>query len=256
MQVNVVDDPSTRFVDVFFDFEKNEDIIELLLFCDAAKRAGKFLVNLHMNYVPFSRQDRTNAVGESFSLHTFATLINSLQFCYVHIMDPHSDVTPALIQNCLIKNQWDLLAPLIQQNTFGQFVLVAPDAGALKKIHKLAQILSMNTPRFKGIVESSKIRNTTTGEITGTVVHTSGHAHILNADLTFTLDPSLVYVIADDICDGGRTFLELAKVLRAQGAEQVDLYVTHGFFTKGMEVFTGLIDHVYAVNNQSKRFAS
>ena len=33
-----------------------------------------------------------------------------------------------------------------------------------------------------------------------------------------------------DICDGGRTFIELAKVLKDNGAKRVTLYVTHGIF--------------------------
>lgn len=242
MQVNLAHS-ATIYADVYFQFEKNEDIIELLLFCDAAKRSGKILANLHMDYVPFSRQDRTNATGESFSLAVFANLINSLQFENVYIMDPHSDVTPALIHNVRVKSQWDLLAPLILSSTHGGFWLVSPDAGALKKTHKLAQLL--NTPRLLGVIESSKIRNTATGEITGTVVYMADH-EIAAID---------TYVIVDDICDGGRTFIELAKELRKHGAQRIHLYVTHGFFTKGMDVFDGIIDHVEAVNNQGRRFA-
>jgi ribose-phosphate pyrophosphokinase len=54
--------------------------------------------------------------------------------------------------------------------------------------------------------------------------------------------------MVDDICDGGRTFIELAKELRGMGAEKVHLYVTHGFFTKGLSVFDGIIDVVDAVH--------
>jgi ribose-phosphate pyrophosphokinase len=66
----------------------------------------------------------------------------------------------------------------------------------------------------------------------------------------------MTYVIADDICDGGRTFIELAKELRGMGAQIVHLYVTHGFFTKGRDVFAGIIDNAYAVNDQSFRWKS
>lgn len=243
MQVNLKYDFNTKFVDVNFVFEKNEDIIELLLFCDAAKRTGKILQNLFMDYVPFSRQDRTNAEGESFSLSVFANLINSLGFQQVHIMDPHSDVTPALIHNCHVKTQWDLLAPLILAEPMGQFWLVSPDAGALKKTHKLAQLL--NTPRLKGVIESSKIRNTSTGEITGTVVYMPD---------SLRRSPNDTYVIVDDICDGGRTFIELAKELKRMNAQTVHLYVTHAFMTKGFDVFTGIIDVIRTANDRSLRF--
>jgi ribose-phosphate pyrophosphokinase len=242
MQVNILPHgPGYSHVDVKFVFEKNEDIIELLLFCDAAKRIGKTLANLYMDYVPFSRQDRTNAKGESFSLFVFANLINSLAFENVHIMDPHSDVTPALIHNCRVSNQWDLMDGVIHAHTSGNFWLVSPDAGALKKTHKLAQLL--NTTRLLGVIESSKIRDTSTGEITGNVVY---------MPTLFRIDET--FVIVDDICDGGRTFIELAKELRKQDAQKIHLYVTHGFFTKGPNVFKGIIDQVIAVNDQSARF--
>jgi ribose-phosphate pyrophosphokinase len=56
------------------------------------------------------------------------------------------------------------------------------------------------------------------------------------------------FLIVDDICDGGRTFTELAKVLKKWTDMPVDLYVTHGIFSKGMSVFDGLIDNIYCAN--------
>ena len=254
MQVSVGDLAMTG-VNINFTFEKNEDIIELLLFCDAAKRQGYKLSRLTIPYVPFSRQDRCNNPGEAFSLKVFCDLINGLQFDTVIIQDPHSDVTPALLNNCIVMNQWDLLAPLIRQFVRTPFYLVAPDAGALKKTHKLAQTLITPDPHgFLGVIESSKHRDTKTGNITGTVVHASSL-------ISFALGPDqnkspITYVIADDIIDGGRTFIELAKELRGMGACIVHLYATHGFFTKGKGVFTGIIDEVHTINDQSVRFIS
>lgn len=239
-------------IDVTFTFTKNEDILELLLFCDAARRQGNFLSRLTMPYVPFSRQDRCNNPGEAFSLKVFCDLINGLNFRTVVIHDPHSDVTPALLNNCIVQNQWELLAPLIRVHVKTPFYLVAPDAGALKKTHKLAQTLKTTDPqRLLGVIESSKERNTATGEITGTVVHASG---LIRSVTVGDQDIPITYVIPDDIIDGGRTFTELAKELRGMGAERVHLYVTHGFFTKGKDVFNGIIDEVHAINDQSDRF--
>ena len=141
MQVTV-ESITTTMVTVHFTFTKNDDIFELLLFCDAAKREGYRLDRLTMRYVPFSRQDRCNNPGEAFSLKVFCDLINGLNFNTVLIQDPHSDVTPALLNNCVVQNQWELLAPLIRGFVKTPFYLVAPDAGALKKTHKLAQCLS------------------------------------------------------------------------------------------------------------------
>jgi len=251
LQLTIPDHLSVR-VNAQFIFEKNEDIFELQLFCDAAKRQGHTLDRLEMNYVPFSRQDRCNNPGEAFSLKVFCDCINSLGFATVFIQDPHSDVTPALLNNCVVTPQWDLLAiPVLQGTGTAHFYLVAPDAGALKKTHKLAQ--QFNTPRFRGVIETSKQRDTKTGAITGTVVHASG---LISTYTVGDKDVPMVYVMVDDICDGGRTFTELAKELRAMGACVVHLYVSHGFFTKGKQVFDGIIDKVHAVNDYSRRFTA
>ena len=256
MQVAVqcVAAPETGSVDVRFIFTKNEDIFELLLFCDAVTRKGASLHRLYIPYVPFSRQDRCNNPGEAFSLKVFCDLINGLNFKTVVIQDPHSDVTPALLNNCIVLNQWDLLAPLIRLHVKTPFYLVAPDAGALKKTHKLAQALQTADPDgLLGVIEASKERNTATGNITGTVVHASG---LIRTVTIGDQDVPITYVIADDIIDGGRTFIELAKELRGMGAEKVHLYATHSFCTKGKQVFDGVIDEVHVVNDQSSRFVT
>jgi ribose-phosphate pyrophosphokinase len=240
MQVNVEYerpyDSAVHAVNVTFTFTKNEDIIELMLFVDACKRQGMVLGTLTMPYVPFSRQDRKNAIGESFSLAVFCNLINSLNFFQVVVHDPHSDVTPALLNNCFVREQHTMLKPILDKNLGAQpFYLVSPDAGALKKIYKLAKMFDNN--RMIGVIECGKKRDTSTGDITGTVIYR-----------TQPLVPQVPCVMIDDICDGGRTFVELGKALKAKGAERVHLYVTHGFFTKGLDVFNGIVDVVDAAH--------
>ena len=61
-------------------------------------------------------------------------------------------------------------------------------------------------------------------------------------------------LIADDICDGGRTFIELAKVLKERGAAHIHLHVTHGIFSKGKAVFEGLIDTVTSTYDYEEMF--
>ena len=56
-------------------------------------------------------------------------------------------------------------------------------------------------------------------------------------------------LIVDDICDGGRTFIELAKVLRAKGAETVDLYTTHGIYSKGTKVLAPYINNIISTDS-------
>lgn len=246
-ELQVTIEPAGSFdrLNVNLRFEKSDDIVELMLLVDAASRAGYPAGTLTMPYVPFSRQDRVNARGESLSLAVFANLINSLNFQRVIIHDPHSDVSTALLKNCIVVQQWELMTLLIDSKVRGNFWLVSPDAGALKKTYSLAKMFT-GTSRFKGVIEASKKRNTATGEITETVVPDWGPIFNYNRAAD-------TYVIVDDICDGGRTFIELAKALRLRSVEKIHLYVTHGFFTKGKQVFDGLIDEVHAVHDYTEK---
>lgn len=219
-------------MNIEFDFEKNEDIIELLLLADAVHNLGGKIETLHIPYVPFSRQDRINVPGECFSLRMFCNLINSLNAKRVVITDPHSDVTPALLSNVEVIQQHAVFEKYFYNP--GPFILVCPDGGALKKINKLASIV--NPVR---VVECSKRRNVATGEITGVKIHDDNIA-------------GRNFYIVDDICDGGRTFIEISKELKQQGANKIVLMVSHGFFTKGLEVFDGLIDEIYTRKGRVK----
>lgn len=208
-----------------FHFEKNEEIIQLLLLVNAIEEAGLTLDFLELSYVPFSRQDRVVYKGEAFALKVFANIINSLNIKVVYIDDPHSDVATALIKNCVVRTQVDIFEGYLKE--LGEFYLISPDGGSLKKIYKISEKVDCID-----VIECSKKRNLKTGEITETKVY---HDDFKGKDC----------VIVDDICDGGRTFIEIAKVLKAKNARKVVLMVTHGFFTKGMEVFDGLIDEIY-----------
>ena len=58
------------------------------------------------------------------------------------------------------------------------------------------------------------------------------------------------YVIIDDICDGGRTFNELAKSIKLQRADaKIYLVVTHGIFSAGFKELTKYFEHIYTTNS-------
>lgn len=222
-------------VDIYFNFENMDDIFELLLCANALKHQEIKINILDISYVPFGRQDRINNEGECFSLEVFADLINSIGAKKVIVIDPHSDVTTALIKNCVVIQQHEVF----KHYFFGKdnFYLVSPDGGALKKIYKLAKEVDC-----LGVIECSKKRNTKTGEITGVEVHLP--VSLINEDC----------YIVDDICDGGRTFIEIAKEIKkcSTFTGKIILMITHGFFTKGLEVFDNLIDEIYTLKGRIK----
>lgn len=195
-----------------------DDIMELLLVKNALDQMLYFKrIDLVIPYVPYARQDRVCNAGEAFSIKVMCDLINSMNFNRVTIYDPHSDVTPALINNCRVVPQEEIFS-LFKNMDMLKYTLVSPDAGAEKKVHKVSE-------KFDGlqVIYAGKIRNTKTGEIVATKV-----------DWGYSLKGKDILIV-DDICDGGRTFIEIAKKLHRFKPQSINLYVTHGIFSKGYE---------------------
>ena len=248
--------------------ESSDDLMALLLLNNALDRQ---LIKadccfLFIPYFPYARQDRIGPTGvnQSLSAEVIADIINTMNFRAVMISDPHSDVVPALVKNCqvidqtkTIKSFFDYLVTdkgMLPKN----IVLVAPDAGALKKTLVVAKEFGIDK-----VITAEKVRDMASGQITGTKI---------NGDVV----PGNHYVMVDDICDGGRTFIEIAKELRRLDQEardkiqqgKVELYraygdpvpvpipttkihlaVTHGIFSKGLApLLDNGIDLVYAYN--------
>lgn len=218
---------------IVFSFERNEEILEILLIADALKGMDRKLGTLTIEYMPFGRQDRRAVEGECFSLKVFASLINSIGFRKVYINDPHSEVTTALIERAYVIDQSQIFGGYLT-DIKRPFYLVAPDGGSLKKIYKLAKWTCATK-----VIECSKKRDVETGDISGVQVN------------AIDLEGVDCYIV-DDICDGGRTFVEVAKELKKLNCGKVVLMVTHGLFTKGLGVFEGLIDEVYTMKGQVK----
>jgi len=198
----------------------SEDILTLMMLHNALISMGyrNNFINLVMPYVPYARQDRICNPGEPFSIKVFANLINSMKFETVLIIDPHSDVTSALINGVEIVTKKEIfLNWFALEDLTNRAILVSPDAGSNKQVADLAKCFN-----YDSFIRADKIRDVNTGDITETVVYSGD---IRNENV----------LIVDDICEGGRTFIELAKVLRSKNAGEIHLYVTHGIFSKGIE---------------------
>lgn len=220
-----IDGPISEVIKIVAHVHSSDDFVSLLLLTDAARRHGAVQIGLILPYLPYARQDRVCAPGEALSLKVVCDLINAQHYNSVEVWDAHSDVALALLDRVVNRHCSDFVAAAIPHENP---ILVAPDAGALKKVHVCARNNGLD------YIRADKTRDPATGEITGTVVY----GEFTDRD----------FLIVDDICDGGRTFIELAKELRKLTDGDVNLYVTHGIFSKGTAVFDGIIDHVYVAN--------
>ncbi len=215
-------------VDVVAYLYSSDDIMCLLMSIDAIRQRNEGAkINLTVPYLPYARQDRVCNKGEAFSLSVIATMINNLNCETVTLYDPHSQVSYDLIKNCRVLTQTDLirgtdLLSFIRQHNL---TLVSPDAGSESKIKNIQKTFDLNA------IFCKKIRDSETREIIKTEIPDD-----LESD---------AFIIIDDICDGGRTFVELAKALQKKGAKTIYLYVTHGIFSQGLKSLKPYFNHIY-----------
>lgn len=209
-----------------------DTVMQLLLLTDAVRRVMPNVpLRLNMPYVPYARQDRICNPGEALSARVFCDLINAQNYATVMIADPHSDVVPALLDRVSVVDPSVMVEEVLRQSDFAQGVtLLAPDAGARKRVQNMAKKLGVEHVAF-----ADKVRDTKTGRISGTSV---------SNDL-----PQLPILVVDDICDGGRTFLELGKALADVSTQPRYLYVTHGIFSKGFEELNLYYQRIFTAYN-------
>lgn len=208
-------------------FSINDDIVALA-FVKSALRNRYPVANIHlyMPYTPYARQDRAVNAGEAHQLKDIGGMINNMDFATVTVVDPHSISTLACFDRLHVVDQYEIFSGIRQ--SFRETYIVAPDQGATKKCEDFAKRVGA-----AGVITCSKTRDfANKSAITGLRVIDEVP---VNADL----------LVLDDICDGGRTFIEVAKELRKYNPERLDLAVTHGLFTKGVGVVKDFYDKVF-----------
>ena len=222
-----------------------------LIVCAAAALREAGIERIHL-YIPYCLGGRSDIKFEEGGLNyiksVIAPIINLQKFSSVTVMDAHSIALENCIDNLKKIDNSDLAKWAITDisSEGGNFKLVSPDAGALKKIFSTAKSIG-----YKGeIIVAEKVRDLSTGKI----IHTKVPINVYDADKDF--------IIIDDICDGGRTFIEIAKAIEEMRSlssvvhpdkhGKNYLIVTHGIFSAGFEELSKYFDRIYTTNSISE----
>jgi ribose-phosphate pyrophosphokinase len=211
-----------------------DDIVKLMLATDALGRAYlaegilEYRLELFISFMGFARQDKLHNRGEAHSLWVLAELINRMNFDRVMVFEPHSDITTALIDRSIAVSSIKLAMNYVHYDT----VVVAVDFGAVKRLAKYQL-------REDYLLICNKKRDPSNGNI------------IQHDLLTQIPQDAIEFLIIDDICDGGATFISVAKAIRQQVSNAViTLYVPHGIFSKSVDhLIQGGIDHIITTNS-------
>ncbi len=217
-QVWKIPEEALKINKVTWYYESDSELITLcqlsdLLKCDLNNR----YLELFIPTLPYARQDKPVSNYSTFGLKTLTSILNKY-YDSISTIDIHS-------YNSFIENisPDERISEVIYDS--GAYVICFPDKGA-----SLRKYPTYN----RDIIVLDKKRDQLTGEIIG-----------LSYGGNLTLTGASVLII-DDICDGGRTFIEATKLLKELGATEVCLYTTHGLYTKGTKIlFDSGIDRIF-----------
>jgi ribose-phosphate pyrophosphokinase len=211
-----------RAFNIVWDFDHEGEIMHLVQLVELI-RHGRVPkpVNLHMPYLPYGRQDKEISNDATFALKSLCRILGDLYLTKITTLDAHSKKANNYLHNFENIHPSLQLAKAIElgldeDDDPDNNALAFPDDGACVRY----------APHFKHLKEESiitgdKVRNQTTG-------------YIEKYDFEGNPEGKNVLII-DDICDGGMTFIILAKSLLEAGSKSVNLYVTHGIFSKGLK---------------------
>lgn len=191
-------------------------------------------ISLYLPYIPHSRMDRIHKDCDVFTLKYFADIINSLEFDKVTVLDPHSSVSIALINNIhilsplpYIKHTMDLILDMEGQAA----LLYYPDSNAAKKYSEIIPL-----PYCFG----NKKHNWDNGEITGLDI-------IDNSNII--ADRNILMI--DDIISYGGSMYYSALALKKLGAKNIYAFASHveNSILEGNLIESGLVSRIYTTKS-------
>ncbi|SKT46292.1 phosphoribosyltransferase family protein [Mycobacteroides abscessus] len=209
------------------------DLVKATLLAAHAVHVMKPFV-LMLPYLPAARADRGTPKGAA----AYAWLAGSMLPEAIITVDPHSEDGTRAYKSCKACAD-PLIDPLIElpatafvdRALMGRTydAVIAPDKGSIPRAQAMADHLGCK------LVRAEKERDFTTGRIKS----------------MWMLDATPAkwrYLVADDICDGGGTFIGLAQMLNLP-KEQVDLWVTHGIFSGKAEKLHDHFGRIYTTDS-------
>lgn len=180
---------------------------------------------LYLPYLPAARQDKYRPM-HGLNRSTTGDILPTLDFTVeliklggferVIVMDPHSNLSDPIFEELNIQKvdttKW--IPKIFARAHFVYDGVIAPDKGATQRA--LAFAMELGVPLYT----ASKERDPQTNALSGFKVN--------------NLHPNEHYLVVDDICDGGGTFMGIAAAIKEAGAT-ASLFVTHGLFTHGAD---------------------
>jgi ribose-phosphate pyrophosphokinase len=188
-------------------FAPSDNLMELLLMIDAAKRASAYKVIAVMPYYGLARQDRKDRPRVAIGSKLVANMLVAAGADRLITMDLHAPQIQGYFD--IPVDHLDSSAvfiPYIEKLNLENLVFAAPDVGSANRIREIASYFECE------MVICDKHRKRA-NEIASMVVI----GDVTDKDV----------VIVDDICDTGGTLVKSAALLKEKGARSVRALITH-----------------------------
>ncbi|MDP4711262.1 MAG: ribose-phosphate pyrophosphokinase [Saprospiraceae bacterium] len=209
-EMHPVINESVRGAYVFFiqsTFSPSENLMELLLLIDAAKRASAGYITAVIPYFGYARQDRKDKPRVPISAKLVANLIQAAGADRIMTMDFHADQIQGFFDIPVDHLKSDAIyIPYLQENNLGDVIFASPDVGGVKRARTYANHFGTN------LVICDKYRKKA-NEVAGMTVI---------GDVT---DANVILV--DDLVDTAGTLCRAADIIMKKGAKSVRALCTH-----------------------------
>ena len=188
-----------------------DNLLELLLMIDAAKRASAYKVIAVIPYFGYARQDRKDKPRVSIGAKLVADLLSAAGVDRVITMDLHADQIQGFF-DIPVDNIYasPVLLGDLRQKKYEDLIVVSPDVGGVVRARALAKQLGCDL----AIIDKRRPKANVSE-----VMHVIGEIDGRNC------------VIMDDMIDTAGTLVKAAEVLKARGAKKVYAYCTHPIFS-------------------------
>jgi ribose-phosphate pyrophosphokinase len=195
-------------------YPANDNLMELLVTCDALRRASARRISAVIPYYGYARQDRKSGSRTPISAKLVANLITTAGANRVVTLDLHAGQIQGFFD---IPTDNLFSAPVfvkdIQERFKGQsLVVVSPDVGGVVRARAIAKRIDADL----AIIDKRRER--------------AGVSEVMNliGDVA-----GRCCLVADDIVDSAGTLCNAAVALKEAGATEVHAYVVHGVLSGG-----------------------
>lgn len=192
-------------------FAPSDNLFELLLMIDAAKRASAKRVVALIPYFGFARQDRKDKPRVSIGAKLVANLLTAAGVDRIITMDLHSDQIQGFV-DIPVDHLYasSIFVPFLKNTKLKNLVMATPDTGGTKRAAAYAKFLETDlVVCFKQRQKANEVSSIRIiGDVKGKDV-----------------------VLVDDIIDTASTITISANLMMEQGANSVRAFCTHPVFS-------------------------